>query len=335
MGQGQGATSQSHSRANSCRPCGDFCSRDCNTVQIDGAALEALVSAQTALKMCNDFCEQDGRDGAVKAVTVKEIAAKEVDVVKSQCPLGKENMSVNQSEKSCNGKDKDNKEHMHQGLPIEPEEEALPTAEPQQEQEEGKGHATLKDHEATMPHVKEADAGAGAGHFKQPTSEAERRRMQLEQERQRCEAMRRRLQEEQERQQQEKLRRKQEKAEKDEQLKLRQQEEKALREEQARERQKKQREFVNKKKVEAWLRDNGFQNVDDLVRKGLNKVRPLHFAVQKHNVDMVNLLLLAGADRQLLSGKKETPLQLAQKLDKAGTHVPIIFALSDESSRKS
>lgn len=55
---------------------------------------------------------------------------------------------------------------------------------------------------------------------------------------------------------------------------------------------------------------------------------PLHAAVKANDVNMVQLLLQAGADRTLSNSKKVTPLAIAQKLDKGGSHREIITVLS-------
>merc|ERR1712224_789528 len=143
--------------------------------------------------------------------------------------------------------------------------------------------------------------------------EAERRRLELEQQAKDREAKERHLQEmrlqaELERQQQELARQ--------EQIRL-----------QAEARERKIKEMDNAKKVRAFLQSNGFKEVNDLVRKKLSKVTPLHLAIGQNDVEMVKLLLGAGADPKKMNGKKEIPLSLAQKLDKNGTHKAIIDEL--------
>merc|ERR1719265_142780 len=70
------------------------------------------------------------------------------------------------------------------------------------------------------------------------------------------------------------------------------------------------------KKVQAWLRKKGFKDVNELVRKRLTKTRPLHFAVQKGDAEMVSLLLLVGADPQMCNGRQETALAKAKRIAK-------------------
>eukprot|EP00746_Dinoflagellata_sp_MGD_P140609 gnl/MRDRNA2_/MRDRNA2_73835_c0_seq1.p1 gnl/MRDRNA2_/MRDRNA2_73835_c0~~gnl/MRDRNA2_/MRDRNA2_73835_c0_seq1.p1 ORF type:complete len:257 (+),score=101.00 gnl/MRDRNA2_/MRDRNA2_73835_c0_seq1:93-863(+) len=147
--------------------------------------------------------------------------------------------------------------------------------------------------------------------------EAERRRLELEQQARDREAKERHLQEmrrqaELERQRQEQLRQ--------EQIRL-----------QEEARQKKIKEMDDAKKVRAFLHSNGFKEINELVRKKFSKLTPLHFAIGQNDVEMVKLLLAAGADPRKMNGKKEMPLSLAQKLNKNGTHAAIIQELQQSS----
>merc|ERR1719310_2059314 len=93
-------------------------------------------------------------------------------------------------------------------------------------------------------------------------------------------------------------------------------------------RQKKIKEMDDQRKVRGFLHSNGFKSVNELARKKFTKVTPLHTAIGLNNVEMVKLLVAAGADPRKMNGKKESPLKLAQKLDKNGTHAAIIEALT-------
>jgi superfamily II RNA helicase len=55
---------------------------------------------------------------------------------------------------------------------------------------------------------------------------------------------------------------------------------------------------------------------------------PIHAAVKANDVDIVQLLIEAGADRTVSNSKKVTPLMMAQKLDKRGSHRLVIAILS-------
>lgn len=162
--------------------------------------------------------------------------------------------------------------------------------------------------------------------------EEQERRLE-EQRRQEAELQRQRLEKEQRERliAEEKMRRQQEEEERQraEEERLRQQEGARRRQEEEKAQlAEKQRMVENDKKVRAWLCKNGFKDVNDLVRKRLSKVRPLHVVVNQNDFEMATLLKEAGADVRLTSGKNETPTQLAQRLNKNGSHTAIICALS-------
>jgi len=144
--------------------------------------------------------------------------------------------------------------------------------------------------------------------------EAERRRLELEQQAKEREAKERHLQD---MRRQAELERQRQEQERREQIRL-----------QEEARQKKIKEVDDAKKVRAFLHSNGFKDPNDLVRKKWSKVTPLHLAVGQNNADVVKLLLAAGADPRKMNGKKETPLGLAQKLDKNGSHAAVVQELS-------
>lgn len=54
--------------------------------------------------------------------------------------------------------------------------------------------------------------------------------------------------------------------------------------------------------------------------------------MQKNDVAVVRMLLLAGADRRLANSDKKIPLELAQKLDKQGSHSAVIMALLEQAA---
>jgi flagellar biosynthesis GTPase FlhF len=150
----------------------------------------------------------------------------------------------------------------------------------------------------------------------QQRREAERRRLLLEQQAREREEKEQQLQELRRKAELEKQRQQQEFEEK---VRLQQEE-----------RQKKIKDMEDQKKVRAWLRSNGFKNVNDLVRKRFAKVTPLHAAVGLNNPEMVKLLLAAGADPKKVNGKSETPTKLAHKLNTNGNHEAVIRAFATQ-----
>lgn len=157
------------------------------------------------------------------------------------------------------------------------------------------------------------------------------RRIKEEQERQFAEQQRRaaeqkRLQQEQDAREREEKERKLQEMRRQAELERQRQEQE--RQEQIRQqeeaRKKKIKDMEDQKKVRAWLQANGFKNTNDLIRKKFSKVTPLHHAVQQNDAEMVQLLLNNGADPKKLSGKNESALKLAQKLDKNGSHAAVV-----------
>lgn len=84
--------------------------------------------------------------------------------------------------------------------------------------------------------------------------------------------------------------------------------------------------------VQSFLRSNGFKDgVNALIRKPINKTRPLHVAVRKADSWLVESLMWSGADPSLVDGKNQTPLDLAKKLNQSpqsgNSQKPIIAIL--------
>lgn len=55
---------------------------------------------------------------------------------------------------------------------------------------------------------------------------------------------------------------------------------------------------------------------------------PLHTAAKCNDVGVVKALLLLGAQKDVMSSKKQTPVQYATSLNKKGSHDAVIFLLS-------
>jgi pyruvate/2-oxoglutarate dehydrogenase complex dihydrolipoamide acyltransferase (E2) component len=110
----------------------------------------------------------------------------------------------------------------------------------------------------------------------------------------------------------EEARRRQEAAER-----LRQAEEQKLAEERQR----------RKEVVDAFLKANKFKGVNAPKKSMLGTTYPLHRAVEKVDVQMVEDLIQEGADTQQKNSYGRTPAQLAQKKDKKGSHTAILQKL--------
>mmetsp|Transcript_108647 Transcript_108647/g.339825 ORF Transcript_108647/g.339825 Transcript_108647/m.339825 type:complete len:276 (+) Transcript_108647:401-1228(+) len=116
-------------------------------------------------------------------------------------------------------------------------------------------------------------------------------------------------------------------------------EERRAREEAERQRQQEEEdarrraeEARRRKLVEEFLSKNGFAGVNERKKKSgtfsSGFTYPLHAAVKAKDAQAVELLLWAGADKELKDSAKLTPLALAQKLDKKGSHKSVVDALS-------
>lgn len=103
-----------------------------------------------------------------------------------------------------------------------------------------------------------------------------------------------------------------------EQQRLEELEKERQRQEAERERQRLELEKARRAKLQKFLQENGFEAPDEKKKlKGMISsgfTYPLHVAVEAKDAETVELLLWAGADPTLQSSKKQTPLQLAQKL---------------------
>lgn len=84
--------------------------------------------------------------------------------------------------------------------------------------------------------------------------------------------------------------------------------------------------------LEAWLRDNGFTEVNSEKRSLIKTVYPLHVAVSQRDAATVRLLLLEGADAEQRSSLNQTPLQLAEWSNRNGSHDEIVALLCSHRS---
>merc|ERR1712218_647646 len=82
--------------------------------------------------------------------------------------------------------------------------------------------------------------------------------------------------------------------------------------------------------VKDFLKARGFKNVA-APRKVFcgcgGAVYPLHLAVEENNLEVVKALLRCGADKELKNSRKKTPLEIAERCNKTGSHEMVLAAL--------
>jgi len=81
-------------------------------------------------------------------------------------------------------------------------------------------------------------------------------------------------------------------------------------------------------KVKVWCNSNGFQdmNTQKKTLRGATKF-PLHTAVKNCNQEIIGMMLIAGVDKDVRDSKNQTPIALAAKLNKGGSHGHILTML--------
>jgi len=82
------------------------------------------------------------------------------------------------------------------------------------------------------------------------------------------------------------------------------------------------------KAVDDFLKARGFKNMLT-PRKAFcgATIYPLHLAVEENNAETVQSLLRCGADRTQKNSAKMSPLELAEKCNKKGSHDAIVKLL--------
>jgi len=88
--------------------------------------------------------------------------------------------------------------------------------------------------------------------------------------------------------------------------------------EQALKRNAEEKSKSDQAKLDVFLKRNKYSGVNDMKKTLMRSKYPLHTAVKHRDVDMVRILLEAGADPRLTDSNSWTPLDLAHKL-KHGT----------------
>jgi len=81
--------------------------------------------------------------------------------------------------------------------------------------------------------------------------------------------------------------------------------------------------------TEAQEKARGFKGGISIPRKKCSgSSSPLHVAVQEYSLDIVQALLLLGADKAANHSGKKTPLEVATRLSKKGSHELVFAALT-------
>jgi len=97
--------------------------------------------------------------------------------------------------------------------------------------------------------------------------------------------------------------------------------------------QKKTERAEAKSQILPFLQQHGFDSVKSKKTWLWRLYYPLHVAVEKNDLDVLNRLLKAGADVQKKNHRGQTPLQLATRLNKGGNRTAMIQALTTATSK--
>mmetsp|Transcript_81593 Transcript_81593/g.174861 ORF Transcript_81593/g.174861 Transcript_81593/m.174861 type:complete len:193 (-) Transcript_81593:189-767(-) len=81
--------------------------------------------------------------------------------------------------------------------------------------------------------------------------------------------------------------------------------------------------------VEAVLKEQNFKGATTSKRSMLGSTYPLYCAAEMGNVQLVEMLIQEGADPQQKNSAGKTPLQVAEKNSKNGSHSALLQTLSE------
>ena len=194
----------------------------------------------------------------------------------------------------------------------------------------------MKD-EAKSEAKSRAEAERQERELEQQRVEQVRRRQEQEKEQRRLEEAaetnskeeedRRRFEEEQEQLHQQEQLRQQEEAQRQQEIEQAAQRELEEQERKRAEEQRAKDEQDAQQRVNAWLKKNGFSSVNAKKKSMMSSLYPLHCAVTQNDSAMVQLLIRFGADPKLTNSSKQTPRQMADKLNKKGSHNEVLAVL--------
>mmetsp|Transcript_6878 Transcript_6878/g.12140 ORF Transcript_6878/g.12140 Transcript_6878/m.12140 type:complete len:239 (+) Transcript_6878:74-790(+) len=88
-----------------------------------------------------------------------------------------------------------------------------------------------------------------------------------------------------------------------------------------------EQERYEKDRLDAFLRQHGFESVLAKRRRRLQAMYPLHVAVTERDAEAVTILLKHRANPEQRSSRRETPLNLAMRCNKNGSHEEVLRAL--------
>merc|ERR1711907_755340 len=82
-------------------------------------------------------------------------------------------------------------------------------------------------------------------------------------------------------------------------------------------------------KVKDWCKKNGYKDLNTQKTTYSRRTKfPMHTAVKHSNVDIVEALLLLGAKKDVKDSQKQTPSELAAKINTNGSHDQILALLA-------
>merc|ERR1712113_1032154 len=79
--------------------------------------------------------------------------------------------------------------------------------------------------------------------------------------------------------------------------------------------------------VASFLEEHGFQGINSQKKKLLKTSYPIHKAAKVGNAQLVQMLLMEGADPDQKNSRGETAAEVAQKKNSGGSHASVVRVL--------